>query len=97
MRKYILDRFFVWDDEKDKKNRKKHGISFESAAYVFADPYRIEYPDEAHSDDEMRYDVIGLVDKVLFVVYTEREDATRIISARKATAKERSAYNGNRS
>ena len=60
-------------------------------------PYDIELPDEEHSDDEIRYDIIGLVDNVLFVVCTDRGESTRIISARKATAKERNAYNGNRS
>ena len=97
MRKVILDRVFEWDDEKDKENRKKHRVDFETAAWVFADPKHIEYPDEMHSDDEMRYDVVGFVKNVLFVVCTDRGDATRIISARKATAKERGMYYGNRS
>ena len=95
--KVIFDRVFEWDDEKNKANREKHKISFESAAYVFFDPNYIEIPDEAHSNDETRYDVIGFVNKVLFVVCTNRGEATRIISARKATAKERSRYYGNRS
>lgn len=97
MRKVIFDRVFEWDDEKNKANREKHKISFESAAYVFFDPNYIEIPDEAHSNDETRYAVIGFVNKVLFVVCTNRGEAIRIISARKATAKERSRYYGNRS
>ena len=97
MRKVIFDHTFEWDDKKDKANKKKHGVSFESAAYVFFDPKHVEIPDEDHSDDETRYNVVGLVNKVLFVVCTDRGEATRIISARKATAKERSRYYGNRS
>ena len=81
-----------WDDNKNKINKEKHGISFETAAKVFDDINRIEFYDEEHSVDEDRYIVLGLVRKVLFVVYTDRKDATRIISARKATAAERSVY-----
>ena len=93
MRKIIFDRVFEWDDEKNRINKKKHGISFESAAWVFEDPHYVEYPDEFHSDEELRYKVIGMVDNLLFVICTDREDATRIISARKANAKERRIYN----
>ena len=96
MRKVIFDRVFEWDDEKNKANDKKHGVDFETAVWVFADPNLVELPDEAHSDEEIRYDVIGFVENVLFVVCTDRGEATRIISARKATAKERRIYNGTR-
>ena len=84
-----------WDDRKNKINREKHGISFETAAHVFEDINRIEFYDEAHSTEEDRYIVLGLVRKVLFVVYTDRGDATRIISARKATNAETEVYYGN--
>lgn len=84
-----------WDDRKNKINREKHGISFETAAHVFEDINRIEFYDEAHSTEEDRYIVLGLVRKVLFVVYTDRGDATRIISARKATKAELEVYYGN--
>lgn len=95
MRKLINGRPTEWDDEKEKINIKKHGLDFTTAAHVFDDIDRLEYYDEAHSTEEERYIVIGLVYKVLFVVCTDREDATRIISARKATARERSVYYGN--
>lgn len=85
---------FEWDEEKEKINIRKHGISFTTAAKVFDDANRIEYFDAAHSDEEERYIVLGLVRKVLFVVCTDRNDATRIISARKATPNERRAYYG---
>lgn len=84
-----------WDDRKNEINKRKHGISFETAAHVFEAINRIEYFDEAHSADEDRFIVLGLVRKVLFVVYTDRGDATRIISARKATEAETEVYYDN--
>ena len=57
-----------WDDRKNEINRRKHGISFETAAYVFLDEYRLEDVDEAHSTDELRYITIGRVHSVIFVV-----------------------------
>lgn len=82
-----------WDIEKEKLNRRKHGISFETAGRIFLDTERIEYYDAVHSIDEDRFVTIGIVDSLLSVVYTEREnDVLRLISARKATEKERRAY-----
>ena len=92
MRKRINSQLFEWDDEKAKVNEIKHGISFSTAARVFSDENRIERLDMNHSDDEERWQVIGEVGSVLFVVYTDRGEATRLISARKATARERSIY-----
>ena len=86
---------FEWDENKDLVNQKKHdGISFEYAARVFFDSKRIETLDEEHSDEsEERYNVIGCVERILFVVYTERcENNIRIISARRATPKEEKLY-----
>ena len=83
-----------WDDNKNAVNIKKHGISFETAALVFADEERIEYYDKLHSIDEDRYIVLGCVHGILFVVYTMRGDAARIISARVATNAERKLYYG---
>lgn len=81
-----------WDSEKNTKNIKKHGISFSLAAKVFTDVNRIEYYDEKNSKEEDRYITIGLVGEVLFVVYTDREDAVRLISARLANEIEKEAY-----
>ena len=86
------DRFFEWDSEKAKRNKIKHGISFKVAARVFEDDDRIERPDEEHSQTEERWQVIGKVENILFVVYTERGDRTRIISAREATPVEKEWY-----
>ena len=83
-----------WDDNKNTINIKKHGISFETAALVFADEERIEYYDKLHSLNEDRYVVIGCVQGILFVVYTMRNETIRLISARMATNTERSIYYG---
>ena len=83
---------FEWDEDKAALNLKKHGVDFRDAARVFYDVYRIEWYDATHSGDEERYNTIGKVREVLFVVYTERRERTRIISARKATPRERRIY-----
>lgn len=88
---------FEWDENKEKINIAKHGLDFSTAALVFSDQNRLEWFDEIHSDDEDRYITIGEINGiaiVLMVVYTERGDAIRIISARKATKQERRMYYG---
>ena len=89
----IINNFaFEWDDEKNRINKRKHRISFETAEKVFADENRVEWLDEEHSDDEDRYITIGKVDEILFVIYTEREERIRLISARRANKNERRKY-----
>ncbi len=83
---------FEWDEDKNTINKEKHKISFETAAYVFDDPYYIEMFDFEHSVDEDRYIAIGKVGDIVFVVFTERKDTIRMISARLATNVERSLY-----
>ena len=83
---------FEWDEDKAALNLKKHGVRFETAALVFNDENRIELYDLEHSIFEDRYDTIGMVGEILFVVYTERKSVTRIISARIATPAERRMY-----
>ena len=84
---------FEWDEEKDKLNQKIHGIAFEDAKFVFNDPNKIILPDLYHSEDEERWLAIGIVNSVLFVVFTERgENIIRIISARKGTKAEEKIY-----
>ena len=101
-RSYAYSEFtFVWDEDKNRQNIKKHGISFPIAARVFEDALRLEYPDPEHSRDEERWHTIGLVHDILTVVYCDRENQKtgntdiRIISARLATKLERNAYNNN--
>ena len=85
---------FEWDEEKNAANMQNHGIGFDEALHVFEDDNRIEIYDAEHSGEEDRYNTIGMVKDVLFVVYTERREAIRIISARPATRRERSIYYG---
>lgn len=85
---------FVWDEDKAAKNWKKHKVTFEDAARVFLDEYRIDDYDEIHSDDEERVKTVGFVLNVLAVIYTERGDRNRIISARRATKIEEEDYFG---
>ena len=83
---------FEWDSEKAKINKQKHNVMFSIAAKVFLDDYKIEEFDELHSDFEDRYKIIGKVEKILAVIYTEREENYRIISARRATKSEEEQY-----
>lgn len=85
---------FIWDSEKAEKNYKKHNVLFKVAARVFLDEFCIDEFDEIHSEDEDRYKIIGKVGKILVVIYTEREDRTRIISARLAEKDEQEEYYG---
>ncbi len=93
-KKNIAETLVEWDENKNQINIQKHGISFETAALVFADDDRIEYYDTLHSIDEDRYVVLGCVQGVLYVVYAMRDDAARLISARMATSTERKIYYG---
>jgi uncharacterized DUF497 family protein len=83
---------FVWDSEKAEINKKKHGISFETAARVFLDENSYDDYDSLHSVIEDRIKIVGRVGKILTVIYTEREDRNRIISARQATKREENQY-----
>jgi uncharacterized protein len=85
---------FEWDEAKAQRNLAKHGVSFQEAATVFGDPLAITYFDPDHSDEEDRYITFGTAasGRLLAVSHTDRGDATRIISARAATRKERMAH-----
>ena len=89
---------FAWDINKEKVNIQKRGITFEQASYVFSDPFALSKYDDEHSEDEDRWILLGksLNENILVVVHTFRKDDdtefVRIISARRATKKERQAY-----
>ena len=87
---------FDWDDKKNVSNKRKHGVSFEEAQSVFFDDSAIEYADPAHSEAEDRFLMLGRSYqlRVLVVCHCVRESKVviRIISARKATPKERRVY-----
>ena len=90
----IGDLIVEWDDNKAELNWKKHKIYFEEAARVFLDENRIDEFYEEHSDYEERRKVIGMVENILFVVYTERGEKLRLISARLANKHEEDEYYG---
>ena len=85
----------VWDEAKNRTNRKKHGVSFEEASVLFTrgDDY-LEIFDDAHSGEEDRFIAIGAIARgLVLVVYTERdEDTVRLISARWATKRETESF-----
>ncbi len=88
---------FEWDEAKREANLVKHGVDFVDALEVFADPLRIERIDKRHEYREERCQVVGRVgEQVLFVVYTRRGVARRVISARRASKDERRTYLENR-
>ncbi len=89
---------FEWDTGKERINISKHGITFEQASYVFADPFALSKYDEEHSIDEDRWILLGksLNEVILVVVHTFQDEGgveyVRIISARKATKNEIKVY-----
>jgi uncharacterized DUF497 family protein len=88
-----MSMIYEWDENKRISNIKKHGLDFKNAEYIFTDINRIIYP--AFNKNENRFVAIGFCQKGSFiglVVYTVRQDKTRIISFRRASKKERSFY-----
>src|SRR5271165_6268267 len=85
---------FEWDRDKAASNDAKHGVAFEEAATVFGDPPAVTYFDPDHSEDEDRFLTFGHTSKghLLVVAHCDREERVRIISARRATRKERKTY-----
>jgi len=89
-----MQTLFEWGNHKAKANLRRHGVSFEEAQTIFTDSLSITLPDPDHSKDEERFIDIGMSDhrRVLVVVYTERGQRIRLISARKATPAEQKRY-----
>ncbi|WP_164928690.1 BrnT family toxin [Gloeobacter violaceus] len=89
---------WTWDEAKNRTNKRDHGLSFEAAQYVFADPLALSRPDPYPHEE--RWQTVGLIGQMtVFVVHTwlevepvSGEESGRIISARRATAYERAAY-----
>jgi uncharacterized DUF497 family protein len=86
-----------WDAEKAEQNLRKHGISFEEALTVLADPLSFTLPDPGHSAEEQRMLVLGrsTADRMLILSITERGESVRLISARAMTPRERRSYERN--
>ena len=87
----VVEGDFEWDEDKAASNASKHGVSFEEAATVFADPHAVYFDDGSGT---ARMVVIGtsLRERVLCVVHVERATRDRIISARPATLAQRDVY-----
>lgn len=84
---------FEWDDDKAAANVRKHGVSFEQAALAFRDLFAVEWLDMREGYGEERIILVGTSQgQILAVVYTEREERIRIISARRATKHEKDTY-----
>ena len=92
------DMRFEWDEDKNKQNQEKHGISFNEALTIFADDNARLILDEDHSEDEDRFILIGISKnaKLLTVChcYRESDSVIRLISARKASKSESEQYGG---
>lgn len=87
---------YEWDPQKSSTNLRKHGIGFADAVAVFEDELALTRED-THAEEEFRFVTLGLdgFGRLLVVVYTHRDDTVRVISARKATAKETHIYERN--
>ena len=89
---------FEWDERKDRSNQRKHGVAFEEAAEVFVDPLHVSWLDELFSAFEERWVTVGQTTRgvtltVANLFFDERGDeVVRVISARRATNREREAY-----
>ncbi len=85
---------FEWDEKKEAANFRKHGLSFTEGESIFYDTHSLTISDPDHSADEQRFIDIGASykNRILVVVYTEREGRIRIISVRKASRLERKMY-----
>ena len=85
---------FEWDEVKAKENLMKHKVPFDEGKTIFNDPFLFTYPDVDNSETEERYIDIGVSakDRILVLIHTERQGKIRIISCRKATARERRDY-----
>lgn len=89
----MSDLEFEWDVAKAEANLRKHGLSFQAATRVFDDAFALVEHDLSVDYGEDRYVATGLANGVVIVVvYTEREERIRLISARKANGREQRAY-----
>ena len=88
---------FEWDAQKAEENLENHGVAFEEALTIFADPLANIFDDPDHSAEERRELIIGhsVGQRLLIVSFTERGRRTRLIGAREATARERRDYEQN--
>lgn len=84
---------FDWDHAKATANEAVHGITFDAARAAFKDPFALDWQDQRQDYGEERYILLGMVEgRLLYVAYTMRGEAIRIISARGAEPYERRRY-----
>jgi uncharacterized DUF497 family protein len=85
---------FEWDPEKAELNQHKHGVTLDEAVTVFFDPLAVTFEDPEHSSEEPRFITVGYStdQRLLLVSHTDRSDIIRIISARRATPRERKRH-----
>jgi len=89
----MIDLDFEWDDIEAAENVRKHAVSFAQAALAFRDPFGVEWIDLRGDYGEERIILLGVAgNHLLNVVYTEREERIRIVSARRATKDEQDIY-----
>ena len=89
----MMEQEFEWDEGKAESNLKKHEVSFETARLAFDDAFALDRLDTTMVYSEERFVIIGLVNGILLtVVYPERKERIRIISARSATRHEEKEY-----
>ena len=88
---------FEWDPNTAKENLELHGVSFDEAGTAFRDPWSLTIYEPLHSEEEDRFVLLGNShrNRILVVVHTVRGDNIRLISARKATKKDRKQYEEN--
>ncbi len=92
-----MDTQFEWDDDKARSNEQKHGVTFQEASTVMDDPLAVIFDDPEHSDEELREIIVGYSNRsrLLMVSFTQRDPTLRIISARRATPREREKHERN--
>ena len=85
---------FEWDDAKEGRNIRVHGVSFEEAKTTFYDPLALMHADEQHSNEEARFMLLGMSREghLLMTIFAERGKRIRIISSRRATRREVRGY-----
>jgi hypothetical protein len=84
---------FIWDDEKQKANIEKHGVTFNEASTVFDDDNALYFEDVSHSQDEDRFIILGYSERArMLFCYRNGDSLIRLISAREANKKERAQY-----
>lgn len=92
----MIELRFEWDEQKNKSNAKKHGVSFKEARTAFYDERAVVFDDPEHSDEEDRFILLGTSHKLNTLVvchcFREKETVIRIISARKANKEEEHYY-----